>query len=170
MEEQEKVRKEREGQAEESRDNPQDEMFREAVLGQEEISVETVAAMWPNITMGEFLEEMKHHGMRVTISRKAKEPECAEPTPEQVDKVHLAGQLEDTPENRERYLKMRELAREKLGDSGIVEAFLEHDPVNPHEALDEEALEELNSASYQGNFGELSELSKKLKENEDPKP
>ncbi len=84
-------------------------------------------------------------------------------------KVHLTEELEDTPENRERFLKMRDMAREKLGDSAVVEAYLEHDPVDKDGALDEEALEELNTASYQGNFAELEELSRKLKDGENRK-
>ena len=48
----------------------------------------------------------------------------------------------------------------------LVQACVEKEPQSLADApLPEEALEELNAASYQGNFGELGELSKKLKEN-----
>ena len=141
-------------------------MFLSAVMGQDEISIETVAAMWPNTTMSEFADEMKRHGLKISLSRKREEPNSSSPSPEEVENVHLVSEVEDTPENREHYLELREMAREKLGDSGIVESFLEAEPVK-HAPLDEAALEELNTASYQGNFGELEELSQKLKEKEE---
>ncbi len=182
MDENKKLYEEIKEELDENLDHPQDNMFLSAVLGQDEISVETIAAMWPNVSMGEFLEEMKRRGLHVTISRKQKEPaekpssqeetQKAHPAgnqkahPDEIQKVHLTGEMEDTLENRERYLKLREMAREKMGDSGMVESFLEKEPQSLADApLPEEALEELNAASYQGNFGELGELSKKLKEN-----
>ena len=152
----------------ENLDHPQDNMFLAAVMGQEEISIETIAAMWPNTTMGEFAEEMKRHGLTLSLSRKKREePKDSFPSPEEVERIHLTGEMEDTPENRKRYLKVREMAREKLGDSGIVESFLETEPVDQDAPLDEAALEELNAASYQGDFADLRELSQKLKENKE---
>ncbi len=162
MDDNNKIYNEIKEELDENLGKPEDDMFLEAIMGKEEIPVEAVAAMWPNTTMSEFLQEMERHGMKVIISKKKQE--APTPTPEEIENVHLVSEMEDTPENRERYLKMREMAREKLGESSIVEAFLENDPVDRDSALDEGALENLNTASYQGNFGELKELSQKLKE------
>ena len=164
MDENKKIYQEIKEELDENLDKPEDDMFLSAIMGQDELSIETIAAMWPNTTMSEFADEMKRHGLNVSVSRKKEEPKDSSPSPEEVKRIRLTGEMEDTPENRERYLKMREMARKKLGDSGIVESFLETEPVDQNAPLDESALEELNAASYQGDFADLKELSKKLKE------
>ena len=71
--------------------------------------------------------------------------------------------MEDTAKNREQYLKMRNMAQEKLRDTGYMQSLMEQEKRAPNLPVDESALEILNSASYQGEFGQLSELSKDLK-------
>ena len=164
-----KVYEEIKEELDENLDHPQDDMFLSAVMGQDEISIETIAAMWPNTTMSEFADEMKRHGLKISLFRKKEEPKASSPSPEEVENLHLVDEVADTPETREHYLELRKMARERLGDSGIVESFLEAEPVDKNAPLDESALEELNAASYQGAFGELKELSQKLKENEEDK-
>lgn len=144
-----------------------DSSFFSAITGTEEIPVETIGAMGPNVTLQEFLEEMKRHGLEVKISRKEEKSEEAEPTPQEVESVPIVPEMEDTPENREHYLKLRQKARDNLGDSGVIQAFLEKEPQEERAPVDEAALTNLNTASYQGEFSELRDLSKKLKKEDE---
>ncbi len=131
-----------------------------------EIPLESLAAMGANMTLDSFLEEMKRHGLEVWIAPARKKPDD-QPTEEEIGAVSLTDFLEATHENRERYLKLLHKARENLHDTGFIQAFLESGPSEGREPVNEEALDILNAASYQGDFGELRELSKKLKKHED---
>ena len=83
-----------------------------------------------------------------------------------ISSVHLASAVEDTAESRERYLKVREKAQQKLGETGYIQALMESGTGIRQAVIDEAALRELNTASYQGDFGELRDLSQQLKKEE----
>lgn len=83
-----------------------------------------------------------------------------------IDKISLVGEIPDTEENKERYLENRDMARAKMGESGVIESYLEDaetEASKKSSSINEEALNTLNTASYEGDFGELPELSEKLK-------
>ncbi len=131
-----------------------------------EIPLQSLAAMGANMTLESFLEEMKRQGLEVWITPVRKKT-VAQPTEKEISAVLLTDFLESTHENRERYLKLLNKARENMHDTGFIQAFLERGTSDGREPVDEEALDILNAASYRGDFGELRELSKKLKKHEE---
>lgn len=143
-----------------------DSSFFSGILGMEQIPVEALAALGSNVSLEEFLAEMKRHGLEVRLAPK-RQPQVSPPTEEELAGLHLAPAVEDSPESRERYLKLREKAQQKLGDTGYIQSFLESGTGIRQAAIDETALTELNTASYQGEFGELRDLSKNLKKEEE---
>ncbi len=132
-----------------------------------DITAEEIDKFSTTITLREFLREMSRRGLEVKVTAKKKAPhpaaEPAEPTEEEIEEVVLTHEVADTPEHRAGYLRMLKKAKEKLLDSGIIQAYLEEEPAAHHAVLDEAALEKLNAASYQGDFGDLRDLSKDLK-------
>lgn len=144
----------------------QDSMFFSSILGADQIPVEALAALGSNVTLEEFLAEMKKHNLDVSITSKRKEIEAEAPDEAALSSVHLTPAVEDTPESRERYLKLREKAQKKLGETGYIQSFLEAGSAEPQGPIDEAALTQLNTASYQGEFGELRDLSQQLKKEE----
>lgn len=144
-----------------------DSTFYSAILGMEKIPVESLAAMGSNVSLEEFLSEMKQHGLEVMIAPRRQPQDNPAPTEVDLDSVHLSSAVKDTPESRKRYLELREKAQQKLGETGYIQSFLETDTGDSQALIDETALKELNSASYQGDFGELRDLSKHLKKEEE---
>ncbi len=133
-----------------------------------DITAEEINKFSTTITLREFLREMSRRGLEVKVTAKKKgknreAAEPAEPTEEEIEEVVLTHAVADTPEHRAGYLKMLKKAKEKLMDSGIIQAYMEEEPATQHAPLDEAALEKLNAASYQGDFGDLRDLSKDLK-------
>lgn len=134
-----------------------------------ETPVEAIASMGANVTTGELIAELERRGFKVIGADAEREQPKAEkvipePTAEDLAALKLNPAVENTPENQEHYWKLREEAQEKLGDSGMIQSYLENaESVDPNAAVDESALNQLNTASYQGNFGELKELSRQLK-------
>ncbi len=130
-----------------------------------DITAEEIDKFSTTITLREFLREMSRRGLEVKVTAKKKETpqEAAEPTEEEIEEVVLTHAVADTPEHRAGYLKMLKKAKEKLLDSGLIQAYLEEEPAAHSAPLDEAALEKLNAASYQGDFGDLRDLSKDLK-------
>ena len=90
-----------------------------------------------------------------------------EETRQELEELKLNPAVEDTPENYERYWKNRKMAQDKMGQSVFVQSYLEQPEQQPGAPVNEQALDDLNAASYQGNYAELRELSKKLKKEED---
>ncbi len=133
-----------------------------------DITAEEINKFSTTITLREFLREMSRRGLEVKVTAKKKEPthEAEEPTEEEIEEVVLTHEVADTPEHRVGYLRMLKKAKEKLLDSGLIQAYLEEEPAAHHAPLDEAALEKLNAASYQGDFGDLRSLSKDLKREE----
>lgn len=132
------------------------------LLGLEHIPTESLGALGANVSLEEFLAEMKRHGLEVSVSPKKKKVSALSPTEEELARIPLAPEVEDTPENRAHYAQIKEKAQEKLRDTGILQAFLETEQ-SPPAPVDEAALEELNTASYLGKYNALRNLSKKLK-------
>ena len=97
----------------------------------------------------------------------APKPQKTEPTRQELEDLKLNPAVEDTPENYERYWKNRKMAQDKMGQSVFVQSYLEQPEQQPGAPVNEQALDDLNAASYQGNYAELRELSKKLKKEED---
>jgi len=131
-----------------------------------DITAEEINKLSTTITLREFLREMSRRGLEVKVTaKKTAEPaaEPAEPTEEEIEEVVLTHEVADTPEHRAGYLKMLKKAKEKLRDSGIIQAYLEEEHAVRHTPLDEAAMEKLNAASLQGDFGDLRDLSKDLK-------
>lgn len=134
-----------------------------SVLGLDSIPKESLGALGSNTTMEEFLNEMKRQGMEVIVTPKRRQEEPASPTDEELEEIPIAAPVEDTLENRRHYSELKEMAREKLGETGFLEAVLETEAADVNAPVDETALEKLNTASYQGEFGALGELAKELK-------
>lgn len=149
-------------------DKSLDSTFFSSVAGTKQIPVESLGFLGANTTLDEFLQEMKRHGLTVTITVTSNERPGYTPTEEEVRSVPLSPVLEDTPENREHYLKLREMAQEKLGETGYIQSLLEQGTPKANFPVDETALEKLNAASYQGEFGQLRDLSKQLKKRTGP--
>lgn len=143
-----------------------DSTFFSGMLGMEQIPTEALAALGSNVTLEEFLAEMKKHGLEVSIKSKSKERKTEPPDEAMISSVHLASAVEDTAESRERYLRVREKAQQKLGETGYIQALMESGTSTCQAVIDEVALRELNTASYQGDFGELRNLSQQLKKEE----
>ncbi|MDE6901767.1 MAG: hypothetical protein K2P22_03370 [Lachnospiraceae bacterium] len=140
-----------------------DSTFFSSILSSEQIPVEALAALGSNVTLEEFLAEMKKHDLEVFVTPKGKQQETEPHDEAALSGVHLALAVEDTPEGRERYLQMREKAQQRLGETGYIQSLLETESGIHQAVIDEQALKELNTASYQGDFGELRDLSKNLK-------
>lgn len=134
-----------------------------SVLGLDSIPKESLGALGSNSTLEEFLSEMKRQGMEVIVAPKHRRDEPASPINENPEEIPIAPAVEDTPENRKHYSELKEMAREKLGETGFIEAVLETETADANAPVDETALEKLNTASYQGEFGALGELAKELK-------
>ena len=107
---------------------------------------------------------MKRHGLEVSVSPKKKKAKAPEPPPtgEELAKIPLSSDVEDTPENRARYAQMKEKAQKKLRDTSFIQNVLEMEQAAT-EPVDGAALEDLNTASYLGEYNALRDLSKKLK-------
>lgn len=140
-----------------------DSSFFSSVVGSDLIPMESLGFFGANTTLSEFLEELKRHGLTVSISASDNRRTDYTPTQKEIENVSLTPAIEDTSKNREQYLKMRNIAQEKLRDTGYMQALMEQEEHTSNLPVDESALEILNAASYQGEFGQLSELSKDLK-------
>ena len=121
------------------------------------IPLETLASMGDTLSHEEFVED----------DPEAPKPQKTEPTRQELEELKLNPAVEDTPENYERYWKNRKMAQDKMGQSVFVQSYLEQPEQQPGAPVNEQALDDLNAASYQGNYAELRELSKKLKKEED---
>lgn len=150
-------------------DKSLDSTFFSSVIGSDQIPLESLGFLGANTTLDEFLRELNRRGLTVTIAPSNPAPPNYEPTPEEVEQVPLSPVLENSAKTREHYLKLREMAQEKLGETGYIQSLLEQEASRPDLPVDEAALEKLNAASYQGDFGELRELSKELKKESAPK-
>ena len=137
--------------------------FFTSIFGAEAIPVESLAAMGDNVTLAEFLDEMKKHGLSVSVSPK-KKAEPRQLTEEELAAIPLAPAVDDTAEGRKRYGQIRDEARAKLdGEIGFIQSVLEDETPDEHIPVDEAALEALTAAGYQGDFKELRKLAKNLK-------
>lgn len=140
-----------------------DSGFFSGILGLEHIPTESLGAVGSNVSLEEFLSEMKRHGLEVTISPKKKKVPTPPPTEEELSKIPLSPEVENTLENRLHYAKIKEEAQRKLGgDTGFLQTILETEQT-AQVPVDEAALEDLNTASYLGEYNALRDLSKKLK-------
>lgn len=138
--------------------------FFTSIFGAEAIPVESLAAMGDNVTLAEFLDEMKKHGLSVSVSPKEKKAEPRQLTEEELAAISFAPAVDDSAEGRKRYGQIREEARTKLdGEIGFIQSVLEDETPDEHIPVDEAALEALTAAGYQGDFKELRKLAKKLK-------
>lgn len=144
-----------------------DSTFFSGMLGMEQIPIEALAALGSNVTLEEFLAEMKKHGLEVSITSKNRKPEVGPHDEVTTSDIHLSPAVEDSTESREHYFQLREKAQQKLGETGYIQSLMETGTSIRQSAIDEIALQELNTASYQGEFGELRGLSKHLKKEED---
>lgn len=115
--------------------------FFEAVMGTEHVPEESLAAMGANTTLEEFFAEMKAHGLEVHLR----------------PKTHKASApVERATLDKKAYAEnLREASAKMGGDVGLIESVLEDTPDDP--------IEDINTASYEGEFSELGELAKKLK-------
>lgn len=135
----------------------------EDLLSKGELSIAKIAQIWPDKSVGELIKELSSHGLKMTISKEDSQDASIS---KNSDEVSLVGEIPDTLENKERYLENREMAREKMGESGMIESYLEDANAETSEesdSIDQEALNALNTASYEGDFGELPSLSENLK-------
>lgn len=134
------------------------------LLGLEHIPEESLGALGSNVSLEEFLSEMKRHGLEVSVSPRKKKVKASTPPPtaEELAKIPLSPEVEDTPENRARYAQMKDKAQRKLRDTGFIETVLETEQAS-QVPVDGAALEDLNTASYLGEYSTLRDLSKKLK-------
>lgn len=135
------------------------------IKGADKIPDEVLEALGPDVTLKDFLAEMKKNGLRVSIKGKKKFhlPHLAESADADAD-VHLVSEVADTSENRERYAELKEEAQENMVDTGIIQSFLETgEEDSSHAPIDLNALAILDSAAYEGKFDELPELAKNLK-------
>ncbi len=145
-----------------------DSKFYSALFDHSKIPIETLMSMSANMTMQEFMREMDSRGLEIHISAKRKRTHKRYlPSKAEMMSFSLNALLDSTEEERSRYLKLREQAREKMGDTGFIEAFMEHEMEDPESPLDMDALTDLNTASYQGDFGQLKTLSQNLKHKEE---
>ena len=126
------------------------------------IPLETLASMGDTLSHGEFVAQLQ-----VEDDPEAPKPQKNEPTRQELEDLKLNPAVEETPENYERYWKNRKMAQDKMGQSVFVQSYLEQPEQQPGAPVNEQALDDLNAASYQGNYAELRELSKKLKKEED---
>lgn len=131
------------------------------------IPVENLAFMGDTLSHEEFVAQLEKNGLQVENDPEAPKPQKAEPTKEDLKQLKLNPAVEDTPENYERYWKNRKMAQDKMGQSVFVQSYLEEPEQNPEVPVNERALDNLNAASYQGNYAELRALSKKLKKEKD---
>ncbi len=129
--------------------------FFQEFMGSENIPIESLGAMGANTTLEEFLREMKSHGLEVHLKPKAQDETPVKTNPES---VNLNSVITNTAEHKKAYAKNLDEAREKLGgDTGLVSSILENTP--------ESAIDNINTASYEGEFDELKNLSKDLNKN-----
>lgn len=135
----------------------------EVLKPEESIPLETLASMGDNLSHDEFVNQLEQHGLRVEDDPEAPKAEKTEPTRQDLEELRLNPAVEDTPESYERYWKNRKMAQDKMGQSVFVQSYLEQPEQDPAAPVNEQALDNLNAASYQGNYAELKELSKKLK-------
>lgn len=147
--------------------------FYSALFDHSKIPIDTLISMSTSMTMLEFMREMDKRGLELHISTKRKRNhKHYQPSKAEMVSFSLNALLDSSEEERSRYLKIREQAKEKMGDIGFIEAFMEQELPDHDAPLDMEAMEELNTASYQGDFGQLKKFSENLKhksEEEEPK-
>lgn len=139
----------------------------DALEENQEIPLETLASMGDTLSHEEFVAQLQKHGLQVEDDPEAPKPQKTEPTRQELEDLKLNPAVEDTPENYERYWKNRKMAQDKMGQSMFVQSYLEQPEQQPGAPVNEQALDDLNAASYQGNYAELRELSKKLKKEEE---
>lgn len=137
------------------------------VMEEQDVSLETLAAMGNVSGTEEMLAEMEKRGLKVRgVEEEAPKSETPEPTAEDLAQLHMNPAVEQTPENLEHYWKLREMAQEKMADTGMIQSYLEDvesEEADPASPVNDDVLTQINTASYQGNFAEVRELYGQLK-------